>query len=82
MPLPDQAQPRTIAGPFAIVLPSSGFVISDWQGINQIGPDYETDVKVGVNAGIDMVMVPDQYANFERALTAQRARRSSPHGAA
>ncbi len=23
------------------------------------GPDYETDVKTGVNAGIDMVMVPD-----------------------
>src|SRR4029077_2920067 len=46
-----------------------GFVISDWQGINQIGPDYETDVKIGVNAGIDMVMVPDQYVNFERDLT-------------
>ena len=47
----------------------SGFVISDWQGINQIGPDYETDIKVGVNAGIDMVMVPDQYVNFENDLT-------------
>jgi beta-glucosidase len=46
----------------------SGFVISDWQGINQIGPDYETDIKIGVNAGIDMVMVPDQYANFEHGL--------------
>ena len=47
----------------------NGFVISDWQGINQIGPDYETDVKTGVNAGIDMVMVPDQYVNFEHDLT-------------
>jgi beta-glucosidase len=46
----------------------SGFVISDWQGINQIGPDYKNDVKVGVNAGIDMVMVPDQYVNFENDL--------------
>src|SRR5258708_21456997 len=45
-----------------------GFVISDWQGINQIGPNYETDVKIGVNAGIDMVMVPDQYVNFEHDL--------------
>jgi len=45
-----------------------GFVISDWQGINQIGPNYETDIKVGVNAGIDMVMVPDQYVNFEHGL--------------
>jgi beta-glucosidase len=47
----------------------SGFVISDWQGINQIGPNYETDVETGVNAGIDMVMVPDQYTNFENDLT-------------
>lgn len=46
----------------------NGFVISDWQGINQIGPDYETDIKIAVNAGIDMVMVPDQYANFEHDL--------------
>jgi beta-glucosidase len=46
-----------------------GLVVSDWQGINQIGPDYETDVKVGVNAGIDIVMVPDQYVNFEHDLT-------------
>jgi beta-glucosidase len=45
-----------------------GFVISDWQGINQIGPDYETDIKTAVNAGIDMVMVPDQYATFEHDL--------------
>jgi beta-glucosidase len=47
----------------------SGFVISDWQGINQIGPNYETDIKTGVNAGIDMVMVPDQYVNFEHDLS-------------
>jgi beta-glucosidase len=45
-----------------------GFVISDWQGINQLGPNYENDIKVGVNAGIDMVMVPDQYVNFEHDL--------------
>ncbi len=53
-----------------------GFVISDWQGINQIGPNYETDIKIGVNAGIDMVMVPDQYVNFEHGLAEpRRARR-------
>ncbi|MBS2962906.1 glycoside hydrolase family 3 C-terminal domain-containing protein [Actinocrinis puniceicyclus] len=46
----------------------SGFVISDWQGINQIGPDYESDIETAVNAGIDMVMVPDQYTNFESDL--------------
>jgi beta-glucosidase len=47
----------------------SGFVISDWQGIDQLGSDYKNDVKVGVNAGIDMVMVPYNYQGFTADLT-------------
>jgi beta-glucosidase len=47
-----------------------GFVISDWNGIDQIGPDYKNDVKVSVNAGIDMVMTPSNYKNFTADLTA------------
>jgi len=35
-----------------------GFVISDWAGIDEIPGDYKSDVIKGVNAGIDMVMVP------------------------
>ena len=35
-----------------------GFVVSDWAGIDEIPGDYKTDVINGVNAGIDMVMVP------------------------
>ena len=35
-----------------------GFVVSDWGGINQIPGDYKSDVINGINAGIDMVMVP------------------------
>lgn len=35
-----------------------GFVVSDWGGINQIPGDYKSDVIKGINAGIDMVMVP------------------------
>ncbi|HEU5353404.1 MAG TPA: carbohydrate binding domain-containing protein [Actinocrinis sp.] len=46
----------------------SGFVISDWQAINQLGPDYETDIQTSINAGLDMIMVPDQYTNFENDL--------------
>jgi beta-glucosidase len=68
-PLKMHARGDMITGVLKQQLGFDGFVISDWQGINQIGPDYETDVKVGVNAGIDMVMVPDQYANFEHDLT-------------
>jgi beta-glucosidase len=35
-----------------------GFVVSDWAGIDEIPGDYKQDVINGVNAGIDMVMVP------------------------
>ncbi|RWW52581.1 hypothetical protein BHE74_00040982 [Ensete ventricosum] len=45
-----------------------GFVISDWQGIDRITtpPDanYTYSVQMSVNAGIDMVMVPDDYLGF------------------
>jgi beta-glucosidase len=33
-----------------------GFVISDWEGIHQIPGDFATQVRTGVNAGIDMFM--------------------------
>jgi len=35
-----------------------GFVISDWQGIDEIPGDYKSDIILSINAGIDMVMVP------------------------
>ncbi|WP_329174469.1 glycoside hydrolase family 3 N-terminal domain-containing protein [Streptomyces sp. NBC_01477] len=45
----------------------SGFVVSDWAGIDQI--DGKTgftaaEVATAVNAGIDMVMVPTDYKSF------------------
>uniref|UniRef100_A0A453FLZ5 beta-glucosidase n=1 Tax=Aegilops tauschii subsp. strangulata TaxID=200361 RepID=A0A453FLZ5_AEGTS len=45
-----------------------GFVISDWLGIDRItspaGANYTYSVQAGVNAGIDMVMVPFNYTEF------------------
>ena len=41
-----------------------GFVVSDWAGINQISPDYSKAVCTAINAGIDMVMLPDRYTTF------------------
>jgi len=41
-----------------------GFVISDWAGVDQITEDYREAVKRAINAGIDMVMVPDRYIFF------------------
>ncbi|HST85568.1 MAG TPA: glycoside hydrolase family 3 protein [Kineosporiaceae bacterium] len=48
-----------------------GFVISDWEGIHQIPGDWPTQVRTGVNAGIDMMMEPAAFASFETTLLAE-----------
>jgi beta-glucosidase len=45
-----------------------GFVISDWEGIHQIPGDWATQVRTGVNAGIDMMMEPFSAPSFETTL--------------
>lgn len=52
----------------------SGFVISDWNGIDQIDGQAgftAAEVRTAVNAGIDMVMVPDQWQSFISLLRAE-----------
>ncbi len=40
----------------------TGFVVSDWGGVDQIDPgDYSASVKAAINAGEDMIMVPQDY---------------------
>jgi beta-glucosidase len=46
-----------------------GFLVSDWQGIDQIDSDYYTAVVTAINAGIDMNMVPYAYRNFIDIMT-------------
>lgn len=46
-----------------------GFLVSDWAAINQLGPDYKEDIKKSINAGLDMIMVPDKYQEFISDLT-------------
>ncbi len=46
-----------------------GFIVSDWQAVDQVDPDYATAVARSINAGIDMVMVPSDYAGFQQVLT-------------
>jgi beta-glucosidase len=36
-----------------------GFLVSDWAAIDQISPDYKQDVETSINAGLDMVMIPN-----------------------
>ncbi|MDX6292271.1 MAG: beta-glucosidase [Kribbellaceae bacterium] len=46
-----------------------GFVISDWQAIDQLPGDYPSDVRTSINAGLDMIMVPSNYQGFTQTLT-------------
>ncbi|XP_020160323.1 uncharacterized protein [Aegilops tauschii subsp. strangulata] len=52
-----------------------GFVITDYEGIDQItsppGVNYSYSVEAGIGAGIDMVMVPFAYTEFIDDLTYQ-----------
>ncbi|XP_024642041.1 beta-glucosidase BoGH3B isoform X5 [Medicago truncatula] len=50
-----------------------GFVISDWKGIDRITSpphaNYTFSIEAGVNAGIDMIMIPFNYTEFIDGLT-------------
>jgi beta-glucosidase len=41
-----------------------GFLISDYAALNQLPGDYKTQIETSINAGMDMVMVPDKYVEF------------------
>jgi beta-glucosidase len=45
-----------------------GFLISDYNAIDQISPNYKEDVRISINAGMDMVMVPTRYREFYNDL--------------
>lgn len=56
-----------------------GFVVSDWEGVDQLGGgqtgsdqpgnDHGARIAQAINAGIDMVMVPFEYERFIENLT-------------
>jgi beta-glucosidase len=72
-PLKMHAHRELISGVLKAKLGFDGFVISDWEGIHQIPGDYATQVRTGVNAGIDMFMEPFSYQDFETTLLAELA---------
>jgi beta-glucosidase len=45
-----------------------GVLVSDWGGIDQLGPDYTANVEASVNAGIDMIMLPGGYNEFQASM--------------
>jgi beta-glucosidase len=50
----------------------TGFVVSDWGGVDQVVPgDYGASLAQAINAGIDMVMVPTDYVRFITTMKSQ-----------
>jgi beta-glucosidase len=47
-----------------------GFLISDYNAVDQIDKNYKKSVGISINAGMDMVMVPDHYKQFIEDLKA------------
>src|SRR5215213_3596183 len=46
-----------------------GFIVSDWQGMDQIAvDDYYASIVTSVNAGVDMDMVPYDYVTFIQTM--------------
>ncbi len=41
-----------------------GFLISDYEAIKQIDPDFKKSIGISVNAGMDMAMEPKHYREF------------------
>lgn len=46
-----------------------GFLISDYNAIAQIDPDFKKSIETSVNAGMDMAMEPNSYQRFMGLLT-------------
>ncbi|GFP87500.1 beta-glucosidase bogh3b [Phtheirospermum japonicum] len=67
------ANQELITGYLKNKLRFDGFVISDWQGLDKITSpphaNYTYSILAGVMAGIDMIMVPNNYIEFIDGLT-------------
>jgi len=46
-----------------------GFLISDYNAIDQVDRDYKKAIGISINAGMDMAMVPSRYKEFIADLT-------------
>jgi beta-glucosidase len=45
-----------------------GFIVSDWAAVYQLPGSTKEQIAAAINAGIDMVMVPDDYLQFINLL--------------
>jgi beta-glucosidase len=61
---PMHANRRLITDVLKGELGFTGFVVTDWEAINKLPGDYSQQVETSINAGIDMVMVPNNFRDF------------------
>ena len=47
-----------------------GFLISDYNAVDQLSPDFKEAVQLSINAGMDMVMEPTRYREYYANLKA------------
>lgn len=47
-----------------------GFLVSDYDAVNQLSPNYKSAVEISINAGMDMVMSSRRYREFFTSLKA------------
>ncbi|KAH7422737.1 hypothetical protein KP509_12G022900 [Ceratopteris richardii] len=59
-----------------------GMVISDWMGLDRStdpwGANYTNSVRLGINAGLDMIMVPFNYTIFQESVLSLVQSKSIP----
>lgn len=63
-------QAKLISGVLKGELGFDGFVVSDWAGLKQLPGTAADQIELAINAGIDMVMVPDTWKEFITDLLA------------
>lgn len=55
---------RLLTGILKEELGFEGFLISDFAAIDELPGDYKQDIVESINAGMDMVMIPNRYEEF------------------
>jgi len=55
-----------------------GFLISDWAAISRLPGDFSAQVEASINAGLDMIMVPDNYRGFISTVTSLVSEKKIP----
>ena len=58
------ASKRLMTGILKNEMGFQGFLISDWGALDELPGDDKTQIATSINAGMDMVMVPDRYRLF------------------